>query len=1213
MYSTKLLRQAFPVVRRAAAFGLAGLLALPVLSGQVAPQIKDPSTKATARDDPILLSPFTVTDAGDSGYLATETLAGTRIKTDLRDVGTTVSIINKQFLEDTGIKNASELLIHTAGTETGGPGGNFSAVNFSTRFGEAEPGDMMRSPQFATRVRGISAPDLTRDYFSTRIPFDSYNTERVEINRGANAILFGLGSPTGIINNATIRPTFRNFGSVNVRGGEHGSFRSSLDINREVVDGKLAARVALLHDREEYHQRPAFEEQNRYFGAITWKPFRSTTVRVNAERGNIDGNRPNPVSYSEGISSWILSGNPVHDNTPFMLTSPKGLASLAGFLNKPYAQGGVRHPGMPARTLDLGGGAVFNTANAQRQGITTELGFWQFQSAVRFDNYNVPRPTGSLDNLATTDLPNPALASGPHPLDLDPTSRNGTPQLRFLVQEPLSFMYGPGYSTQGLNDRRAFDWVNNLLFGDSAFQNSDFTTVTAALEQTFLDNKAGIEISFDRQKWKDFAMNPQTELRGAIHIDNNVMLPVTPNGINQPNPNYLRPYTFVSTNTNEGHEQRDAVYATGFYQFDFREKMASRWASWLGKHVLTGIASRQTIDREEINRSPRWTDALLLRQSGTDNALGVQALAQSFVYLGPPVSPTATSMSDIKIHRLDGVKLYDPNYANPITHWEPGVQPGTANGRANGTTLAGAQQILALGGPTGKGNLVTRNVPYDMLVGGVTFRKDTIKSQAINLQSFWLTNNLVSTVGWRKDDVTVHQLGAGNLKQDLYGATIISGVKATDDPSPDKVSDETLTWSLVGHWPERFFKLPYGTNLSVHYSRSSNFQPAVGRINEMGAALENPRGDTKEYGFTVSTRNNKFMVRVNWYETSLLNASAPIVNYGSMPTLWLRWFGEGARAAEDQFRVTGAPQHDAARRLNDATAEYIWSATPARFKELWNVQVLRNAQGNITGYTSAQPSGISDTENIAAKGTEIELAYNPTRNWRMKANFTRQQAFKSNVNPVSREWRNWVRSTIIDAKVPGYNLAIGDLPAGITLREYFPERTGRAAFGTEWAASPANQTAYESTKLNFDTPLDTILSGENALSKELREWRVNLATTYDFREGRLKGFSLGGAWRYQSKVAIGYQFKDIDGNGTLDAADVTKPYYGPAEHDFDVWTDYRLPYFERYGKWSVGLNVRNVLGSPDDLIPIQAHTDGNVARFRYAPQRVIYLSSKFNF
>src|SRR5688500_5819780 len=134
---------------------------------------------------------------------------------------------------------------------------------------------------------------------------------------------------------------------------------------------------------------------------------------------------------------------------------------------------------------------------------------------------------------------------------------------------------------------------------------------------------------------------------------------------------------------------------------------------------------------------------------------------------------------------------------------------------------------------------------------------------------------------------------------------------------------------------------------------------------------------------------------------------------------------------------------------------------------------------------------------------------------------------------MSREWRAWVRENIMDAKVPGYKLTEGELPAGVTLPAYFPERTGRPALGKEWASGVSEQTANESTQLNFGIPLETLLSQEGALSRELREWRVNLATTYEFRQGRLTGLSVGGAWRYQSKVAIGYQFKDIDGNGTL--------------------------------------------------------------------------------
>ena len=59
-----------------------------------------------------------------------------------------------------------------------------------------------RDPDGTARIRGIAAPDRTRNFFVTDIPFNTYNTERVDINRGANSFLFGLGSPAGLLNNA---------------------------------------------------------------------------------------------------------------------------------------------------------------------------------------------------------------------------------------------------------------------------------------------------------------------------------------------------------------------------------------------------------------------------------------------------------------------------------------------------------------------------------------------------------------------------------------------------------------------------------------------------------------------------------------------------------------------------------------------------------------------------------------------------------------------------------------------------------------------------------------------------------------------------------------------------------------------------------------------------------------------------------------------------
>ena len=51
-------------------------------------------------DEAVQLTPFEVRSTKDTGYQATETLAGTRIRTDLKDVGGALSVYTKEFLKD---------------------------------------------------------------------------------------------------------------------------------------------------------------------------------------------------------------------------------------------------------------------------------------------------------------------------------------------------------------------------------------------------------------------------------------------------------------------------------------------------------------------------------------------------------------------------------------------------------------------------------------------------------------------------------------------------------------------------------------------------------------------------------------------------------------------------------------------------------------------------------------------------------------------------------------------------------------------------------------------------------------------------------------------------------------------------------------------------------------------------------------------------------
>src|SRR5690606_20097602 len=116
----------------------------------------------------------------DTGYSAERTLAGNRLSTELRDVGSAVSGVTREFLQDVGATDNASLLQYTTGTEVGGVRGNFAGFGDAATLNE----DTLR-PNENNRVRGLAAADNTRDFFRSDVPWDAYNVDRIDLQRGA--------------------------------------------------------------------------------------------------------------------------------------------------------------------------------------------------------------------------------------------------------------------------------------------------------------------------------------------------------------------------------------------------------------------------------------------------------------------------------------------------------------------------------------------------------------------------------------------------------------------------------------------------------------------------------------------------------------------------------------------------------------------------------------------------------------------------------------------------------------------------------------------------------------------------------------------------------------------------------------------------------------------------------------------------------------------
>ncbi len=285
---------------------MCGLIAGSSLSAQNAA-----SSAEDAEDDIVELSPFIVTGSEDTGYQGTQTLAGTRLKTNTKDLSASLSIVTEDFLNDTNATDLQDVLLFQGNTEVSGLTGNFSG---SQGFGTGTViGELARDSNSGgiTRVRGLAAADLTRDYFLTAVPLDAYNIDRITIQRGANAVLFGLGSPGGIVNSNMLKARMSDYGRLRFKTDEFGSMRTELRYNKQLIEDKLAIVVAALWEEEQFEQKEAFSKDKRAYANLLWKPLDETfSVRLGVELGDRHSAQPRTLPPGDLLTPWFDYGKP---------------------------------------------------------------------------------------------------------------------------------------------------------------------------------------------------------------------------------------------------------------------------------------------------------------------------------------------------------------------------------------------------------------------------------------------------------------------------------------------------------------------------------------------------------------------------------------------------------------------------------------------------------------------------------------------------------------------------------------------------------------------------------------------------------------------------------------------------------------------------------------------------------------------------------------
>ena len=1045
-------------------------------------------------DEVIELSPFSVSAEEDNGYAAVNTLAGTRLKTDLKDLAGAIQVVTEQFMEDTGVTSSEDLFLYTTNTEASGPDGNYGG-------GGAE----RRNPEQA-RVRGLSNPDRTRGYFLTNIGFDSYNTDRVAIAKGPNALLFGLGSPAGIVNNNLKQAKFQDANRVQFRYGSFGAHRETIAINKVLIEDTLAVRLIGLNNQNKFKQKPAYEDETRIYGALNWSITDSTSLKANFEQGSKDATRPNTSSPTSNIPNWVADGMPV----------TSGNFNQSGF----GGFGGNRAP--------------------------------QFI-------YDGPAATA------------PSVGLDPDPATTGPDGIRRT-HYTYVNREEDG---GSGFSNGVLTDanRWVFDFRNNSLGGLDDQQKYDFSAVNVTLEQR-LGQNAGLELSFDEQYYQSWSRD---RVGNSINVDTSSFLPYFVSdgngGTTDPaNPNVRRPYVTLLENMRKAETDREAIRLTGYYDLDFKE--VGENLSWLGRHVFTGVASDQSSEvlRYSNNYGSSITgeieNVLQDNRNRDFTSSSWDRRGQGKRYLGPAIS---------------GVPSSGYAASRVLTNFTPRIDQWSA-------WMYDSNATPIVAGHNGAYRQVSGGFNLDPVTSASIDRQE-IETYALTGQSFLFNDAIVATYGWRQDKASSFRDGAPDQNADNISLVDTLQLPSTPDNS---IKADVFSWGVVGHVPNSWTE-KIGMKLSAHYNESENFVPAPGRVSILNRPHDSPAGSTEEFGFSFGNLDDSFHVRVNWYETISTNQTDNSLGAANIPN-WERLFYNNVRNSLQQLeeRVPGDPSQGYwPNNINWADS---YTLPPLGMREAFWTPVNPDPSPGGTPQVSDHPnSNVTGVSDFTSKGMEIEGVWNPNRNLTLAFNVAKQEVKKNNVLQSYREY--------FDLREPQW-LAMGHLIARPN---------------TYKNANP--QTIYQRTRTVQWARLIPQIAAEGQPSHEIREWRANFITNYKFDDdSKLKGWSVGGAFRWQDEVAVGFLDGTVDGQteygvdglGSFSVADFSQPVYGPAESNLDVWFAYGRKILNDKVGWKIQLNVRNVLDN-DDLIITRVDFDGLPTRVRILNPINYRLTTTFDF
>ncbi len=981
------------------AAGVIGLLPdRPLQAQTVPPAPAQPAPPPSLKTEEVIeLSPFTVNTSRDLGYSAENTLAGSRLNTQLRDTASSVSVFTKEFLDDLAITDISELVQYSVNAEMN--------TNENQAGSGQNPVINAQSLTPTILIRGMAASHGI-DYFTSITPIDPYRAGRYEDSRGPNSILFGVGSPGGLINaSSKTASTLRDTASVRYGMGSNDRHRLELDANKVLRKDRLAMSIAGLLQENGGWRAFDFQDQKRIFGSVTVRPIRTVKVTAMGEVGrDIRAVVRNTVETDEALA-WY--DNREANGVSAVTFTPNNTVPTAAMLALGVTGRDGNRTGSNRRaTFIENDGTVFD-------GIGAFLSGTYNNSAVRAPD-GTPGVTASALKVRDPRIyPDNVNAAGPG-MFREQVLRNFTVTADWQATRDLAFNFGYNYQYTEAK-------VNLMTGGDPTLRGDPNRTL-------------GV----------NGVPNPYA---GRLYFDGN-----------------------WRRDTHSGDSREARLSAS--YALDTKSK-------WFGRHRFAAMVSRT----EQFDvRANSW-----------------------LVFAGRPYNATPNNANNrITVRNY----ITEGSWATyRVGDWRS--LPPTINFDGRAYSLVFANEVAGANNSGGEQQ-------SDTMLGVV--------------QSHFLDGRLVTTLGYREDQVKVFELG-------FYDDPLIGNI-VDRDRSKATVTEATGKTSTTG----AVYHVANWLSLIANHSSNQGLPSFTRKIFPEGNLAPPTKGVGSDYGLGFDLLDGRLSAKAVYFTST-----------------------EQGRITTNGFG--GASGRN--RRVMDAFAGVLVGGGLPFSQNQWDPV-----------YSAYNPPATAASSDSESTGYETRITANLTRNWRFVANYSYTDFIRTNVGSEIIAWY-------------GLKAADGRLVQGVRQDASGRYLVDPSAFESgkaiaKWlelgALNPQADVSLLTTS-NGQTIAQEIFNLVDTMNDErdeeekrwgLRPHKVSLFTAYDFKEGRLRGFTVGGGWRWRTPNVIG-----SDGSGN----EIT----GKAITASDLMLAYSRKFQGLPGRVRFQLNVSNVLDNTD-IIPVRIAT-----------------------